>query len=155
MRLPASESWDVMEFLVRSTYSPLKSPHVGECFHIPDTMPVPAQALGVRSQGHPVSCPEPSLCKGKDDGTIKVQIGIHEWVKQRKRILKTSFLTYTKAWTGKCLPKKKKKAERLFKQKLCVWKEFSCIVKRMSQSWVQIDAYTRDKWCTLSNFGFS
>lgn len=77
MRLPASESWDVMEFLVRSTHRPLKSPHVGECFHIPDTMPVPAQALGVRSQGHPVSCPEPSLCKGKDNGTIKVQIGIH------------------------------------------------------------------------------
>lgn len=77
MRLPASESWDVMEFLVRSTHSPLKSPHVGECFHIPDTMPVPAQALGVRSQGHPVSCPEPSVCKGKDNGTIKVQIGIH------------------------------------------------------------------------------
>ena len=42
MRLAASESWDAMEFLIRSTYSPLKSPHVGECFCIPATMPVPA-----------------------------------------------------------------------------------------------------------------
>lgn len=75
MRLPASESWDVMEFLVRSTYSPLKSPmwvnafiSLTQCLNLP-------RPLGVRSQGHPVSCPEPSLCKGKDDGTIKVQIG--------------------------------------------------------------------------------
>ena len=37
--------------------------------------------------------------------------------------------------------KKKRKAERHFKQKRCVWKEFSCVVKRIIQSWVQIDAY--------------
>lgn len=110
------------------------NPLVGECFSIPDTMPVPAQALGVRSQGHPVSCPEPGLCKGKDNGTIKVQRGIHECVKQRKCILKTSFLTCAKAWTGKCLPKKKKKQKDTSNKNYVFEKNFHVLWKESSKA---------------------
>lgn len=55
----------------QSTYSPLKSPHVGECFHIPDTMPVPAQALESDHKVTLWAVQNPAFAKARTMWTIK------------------------------------------------------------------------------------